>query len=393
MREDTNFLDTQQAARILGLSAKTLARYRVTGEGAAFYRFGNRIRYARLEVSERLSLWGLLGYGTGELDVEVEGVGRWSTDTTQEMAAAGARGVLVKAPEGSPGKPGLLELEHGPWKGRIRTLKQDPERSRDLRLTGRYRLTHVVEFDQGGGCFSGHDADRLLQAIGCFLSFANGGMCRLECPSGWDSAGKQVWARWSSPSEWRTKRLCWFDGRYAEPLVELFPGFMDRWKTEGWGDALGSAIWWYAQAISGPPIADQGIVAAQIAMERLSYEYCVRERALVSEQGFEKLWVSDRFRLLLRSLDVPIEIPGAAKALTSASRKEKWVDGPHALTEIRNRLVHSGRKRAQLEGQCYVDAWLLATQLLELTILALCSFKGEFSNGMTGLKEPVPWAP
>ena len=55
--------------------------------------------YARLEVSERLSLWGLLGYGTGELDVEVDGVGRWSTDTTQEMTAAGARGVLVKAPE------------------------------------------------------------------------------------------------------------------------------------------------------------------------------------------------------------------------------------------------------------------------------------------------------
>ena len=40
-----------------------------------------------------------LRHGTGELDVEVDGVGRWSTDTTQEMAAAGARGVLVKAPE------------------------------------------------------------------------------------------------------------------------------------------------------------------------------------------------------------------------------------------------------------------------------------------------------
>ena len=43
--EDTNYLDTQQAARILGLSAKTLARYRVTGEGPVFHRFGNRIRY------------------------------------------------------------------------------------------------------------------------------------------------------------------------------------------------------------------------------------------------------------------------------------------------------------------------------------------------------------
>ena len=47
MTEDINFLDTQQAARFLGLSAKTLARYRVSGEGPVFNRFGNRIRYRR----------------------------------------------------------------------------------------------------------------------------------------------------------------------------------------------------------------------------------------------------------------------------------------------------------------------------------------------------------
>lgn len=50
MTEDINFLDTQQAARILGLSAKTLARYRVSGEGPVFYRFGNRIRYKRQDL-------------------------------------------------------------------------------------------------------------------------------------------------------------------------------------------------------------------------------------------------------------------------------------------------------------------------------------------------------
>ena len=287
---------------------------------------------------------------------------------------------------------GVLELEHGPWKGRIKMVKQGPERIPNLRERGGYRLTHVIEFDQEGGCFSGQDADSLLQAIQNFLTFADGGMCRLVCPSGWDSAGRQVWARWSSPSEWRRKCLCWFDGKNAEPLVELFPGFMDRWTTEGWEDALATAIWWYAQANSGSPAVDQGIVTAQIAMERLSYEYCVRERTLVSKQGFEQLRASDRYRLLLRSLDIPIEIPDAAAALTSAKRKEKWADGPHALTEIRNSLVHGGRKGAQLQGQCYVDAWLLATRILELTILALCSFKGECWNGMTGLKEPVPWA-
>jgi len=53
MTEDVLFLDTQQAARMLGLSAKTLARYRVTGEGPVFYRFGNRIRYLR----DDLKVW------------------------------------------------------------------------------------------------------------------------------------------------------------------------------------------------------------------------------------------------------------------------------------------------------------------------------------------------
>ena len=52
MTEDTNFLDTQQAARFLGLSAKTLARYRVTGEGPVFHRFGNRIRYLRDDLKD-----------------------------------------------------------------------------------------------------------------------------------------------------------------------------------------------------------------------------------------------------------------------------------------------------------------------------------------------------
>ena len=55
--------------------------------------------YARLEVSERWSVWGMLGYGTGELALDVDGGDRWRTGTGMGMAAAGARGVLKRAPE------------------------------------------------------------------------------------------------------------------------------------------------------------------------------------------------------------------------------------------------------------------------------------------------------
>ena len=40
-----NYLDTREAAAWLALSPRTLDRYRVTGEGPVFHRFGSRVRY------------------------------------------------------------------------------------------------------------------------------------------------------------------------------------------------------------------------------------------------------------------------------------------------------------------------------------------------------------
>ena len=56
--------------------------------------------YARFALSERLSAWGVLGYGMGELMLDREGSGVWNTDTSMRMAAAGTRGVLLPASDG-----------------------------------------------------------------------------------------------------------------------------------------------------------------------------------------------------------------------------------------------------------------------------------------------------
>ena len=56
--------------------------------------------YLRLEASERLMLWAVLGYGTGGLTLTGEGSADGiETDIESGMAAAGARGVLVAATE------------------------------------------------------------------------------------------------------------------------------------------------------------------------------------------------------------------------------------------------------------------------------------------------------
>ena len=51
--------------------------------------------YVRHEATDRLSVWGMLGYGAGGLTLATEG-SAWSTDTAMRMAAGGGRGVLLR---------------------------------------------------------------------------------------------------------------------------------------------------------------------------------------------------------------------------------------------------------------------------------------------------------
>ena len=55
--------------------------------------------YARWQASERLSAWGVLGYGAGDLALETNG-STWETDTSMRMAAGGLRGVFLRGAGG-----------------------------------------------------------------------------------------------------------------------------------------------------------------------------------------------------------------------------------------------------------------------------------------------------
>ena len=59
--------------------------------------------YAALQASERLKLWGALGYGTGEVTLTPDEDAPMKADTDWTMAAAGMRGnLLTPSPEGGP---------------------------------------------------------------------------------------------------------------------------------------------------------------------------------------------------------------------------------------------------------------------------------------------------
>lgn len=64
MNDERHYLSTCEAAEYLGLSARTLRRYRVTGEGPVFHRFGARVRYRRGDLDE----WAAVRRRTSTVD-------------------------------------------------------------------------------------------------------------------------------------------------------------------------------------------------------------------------------------------------------------------------------------------------------------------------------------
>jgi hypothetical protein len=290
-----------------------------------------------------------------------------------------------------------LDLICNEWNIEIKSLFSSKESFDELKENGGYRLTHIGSIvKKDGTVFKGENAISCLTALSIFLSFAKGAWCTPICVVGFDSAGNRVWESWSSPNETWYAPLSWFDARNVGQLTTLFHDFMEKWRDSYWSKAFHEVIYWYLNANFSSRGIDAGIILTQAAIERLSYEYAVKSKKLVTANGFKDLWASDKFRLLFSSLNIPIEIPNDTPELEALSQNVKWLDAPHALTEIRNSLVHPEHKRRGQFAGAYYEAWNLGLWYLEMGLLAICGYTGTYGNRLkkrwVGQVDTVPWA-
>jgi hypothetical protein len=141
---------------------------------------------------------------------------------------------------------------------------------------------------------------------------------------------------------------------------------------------------------------DAALILAQTALELLAWNYCVKERRMVSEAAFKPrgLTAADKLRLLLSATNVPKEIPPQLKSLHHKPGG-KWADSTAAITGVRNSLVHPDEE-SRPDDDTYYDAWRLSMHLIELILLRLCEHKGKYSNRLetrrAGTVVPVPWS-
>ncbi len=291
-----------------------------------------------------------------------------------------------------------INLSWNLYQIKIESLFSTKESIEILKHEGGYRLTQVGNIEKSdGSSFSDEEQKDLLEGLRYFISFAKGSWCSPVCPVGLNASDEKVWYSLNSPDKQWQSHSSWFDSQHASDLEELFPLFMDTWKKENWKSTIKEILYWYLNANDPSRGVDAGLILSQAALERLSFEYVVNEKKLLSSKGFKDIWASDKFRVLFSSLDIPLEIPLALTNLTQSSNSNNWSDAPYALTQIRNSLIHpEHKKHGQISTDLFIESWNLSLWYLEMAILAICGYSGTYANRLTdqrwvGSVENVPW--
>ena len=228
------------------------------------------------------------------------------------------------------------------------------------------------------------DVSDLLSGLRAFLSFARGASCGIANVEGKDRSGEQLWVRWGSHhvKAWDNARswLTTVDG--GDVLTKVFPGFWQRFADETWRESIARSIDWYLN--SNESAMHVGIILTQAALERLSCQILERTRQQKEPAG-------TFIREALECLGLEAQIPPSCPNLEELRRVSKWDDGPHALVEIRNDLVHP-QNNGDISLPTNYEAWNLGQWYIELILLKLFDYQGSCRNRLTQKLERVPWA-
>lgn len=281
----------------------------------------------------------------------------------------------------------------------IRSLPSTSKSIKNLRTQGGFGVTHLGELiHRNGGSIAVREINSFLKALRLFLSFCRGAWSSPILPTGYDASGHLVWECWNSPNgESYIYTHSWVEKLIgAHQMEAVFPGFMNLWSDEAWQDAVNEAIYWYLNSNYSPRGIDAGIILTQTAIERLCFTYSVEKHHYLSLDGFNKLSAADRFRLLFAALDIPQDIPAILHETTKLSKAHSWADAPQALTEIRNEKVHPQHKKRGMFDEALYEAWTLGLWYVEMIILRLCGYTGQYANRLVSRRSPgqvekVPW--
>ncbi|HEV7771010.1 MAG TPA: hypothetical protein VGO66_10215 [Solirubrobacterales bacterium] len=251
---------------------------------------------------------------------------------------------------------------------------------------------------------SADDVDRLKRRLFLLLSFlANreigvGPICGM-------TGERVVWAEWGAPRLMPGRPgIKWCpDLLVPDALPVLAKGWTSLSADAAMEKILDRAIG-LSLGANAREVLDVRIPIACAGAELLAWTVLQREGWLVRGDEQRALRAAGTLRLMLRWAGIATEIPAHFDQLRERRDKrtregQKGWEGPELLFDIRNRLMHPPKNLDDPEwpdGGELLEAWQLGTWYLDLALLRLLNYQGEYWSRLrlnrydTDL-EPVPW--
>lgn len=252
----------------------------------------------------------------------------------------------------------------------------------DARSLGMYFVTGALSIERHGRRrFAAAEGEAFLDGLMSFLSLARGAWVGHLTLRGRNRVGRELWSKWTvakaddsaKGSDWAT---VWYprsrtgagEGHESNPLflAELWRGYSERWNRPDLSRTMKALTAMFIQGASHTD-GEAGLVISHTVLELLSWLVVVNEKAMLSAEGHDRLTASDRIRLLLSVMGRDPSIPVRFDELAAAAREYRWLDGPQAVTELRNGLVHPIRreKLSKVSQDALEDARGLSLQYAE----------------------------
>lgn len=274
---------------------------------------------------------------------------------------------------------------------------------RRLQGEGGYLLLYNGELTISRGTLTFDDHNDVLQSLSVFISFLNSARTSYIFPRAFlhdllifsDYSGDQVVSSFRYSKSWLPKRR-------LDNINSLWTSFRKYWKEPDDKNFLLTSIFWYTSS-NQPDTIEGGLIIGQVALE-LIFNWWVVEKKNFSGEGLSaKIRTERKIRAILKLLTIDPVIPSHFSSLTNY--KEGYgnlKDSCDTIVQVRNDLVHSDKSRsARLSGyghhQVIKEAWQLNLFYIELALLRILGYNGNFYNRLGSTENPdgfeqiVPW--
>lgn len=283
------------------------------------------------------------------------------------------------------------------WDIELRPAQNCDELVKSMDRVGGFAITHVGLLKRTDGKeFSSEQVEKVLDALYYLFSFIRGRWCGIVLPKG-ISRGMVVWEKWNltkpiSPWGYNNNWAASLSAVIDDNFIQQFIG---KWNDLEWQHDIMPVLNWYIEVCLQAGGLDGAIAMTQFGLERLAW-------IELRELGFTDL-VSDRYdgipahsklRWLLDNEKIPVDLRGLDNLFEYAKHQKIMpLDGPQAITYIRNNIVHPEKNEATLPSvKAMGEAYYLGLWYLEMSLLHRLGYNGQYFDRRHGSINQVPWS-